>query len=173
VGPFITLTRHTLVDLGAPWDPQSIMRQYYADPEGPLELPAEAVSTLVSSGGALRVDAKRRWMGSLHADARVALLSQRQIDLDLKGTLSLSWWLHCVALPFRPRLRRFVEAKLDEVIEELKKEALVPPTTEEVPEHVPERVEALPEAPPRHFEVRFEVLSLEGRSLYQHTEGSL
>jgi len=169
----MTLTRHTLVDLGAPWDPQAIMRQYYADPEGPLELPAEAISTLVSSGGVLRVDAKRRWMGSLHADARLALLSERQIDLDLKGTLSLSWWLHCVALPFRRRIGRFVEAKLDEVIEELKKEALVPPTTEAVPEQVPKLVAAAPEAPLKHFEVRFEVLSLDGRSLYQHTEGLL
>ena len=169
----MTLIRHTQVGLGAPWDPQAIMRQYYADPEGPLELPAEAVSTLVSNGGVLRVDAKRRWMGSLHAEARVALLNERQIDLDLKGTLLLSWWLHWLALPFRPRIRRFVEAKLDEVIEELKKEALVPPPTEAMPEQVPKPVAAAPEAPPRHFEVRFEVLSLDGRSLYQHTEGSL
>jgi hypothetical protein len=171
VAPFLTLTRHTLVDLGVPWDPQAIMRQYYA--QAPLELPAEAISTLVSNGGVLRVDAERRWMGSLHADARVALVSQRQIDLDLEGTLSLSWWLRCLALPFRPRVRRFLEAKLDEVIEELKKEALAPPPTEAVPEQVPKPVEAEPEAPLKHGEVRFQVLSLDGRSLYQHTQGSL
>ena len=59
------------------------------------------------------------------------------------------------------------------IIEELKKEALVPPTTEAVPEQVPKLVAAAPEAPLKHFEVRFEVLSLDGRSLYQHTEGLL
>jgi hypothetical protein len=70
-------------------------------------------------------------------------------------------------------MRSFLEAKLDEVIEELKKEALAPPPAEEVSEQVPKPVGATPEAPLKHLEVRFQVLSLDGRSLYQHTQGSL
>jgi hypothetical protein len=172
MGPFLAVSRHTVVELAAPWDPQAIIRQYFAEPARQIELPAHVVSTLVSEGGVFRLDAKYRSMGSMHADIRLALLSKSQIDLDLRGTLSPSWWLRWGALPFRSRLRKFVDAKLDEVVDELMKEALLPPATEEA---IPQSVEPdkpLLESPMRGVQWTLEILTLDGRSLYQHAEGS-
>jgi hypothetical protein len=166
-------SRHTLVELGAPWDPQAIMRQYFADPEGQRELPADVASTLVSNGGVFRLNAKHRWMGSLHAEIRVALLSESQIDLDFQGAVSPSWWLRWAALPFRSRLRKIVDAKLDELISELKRDALLPPTSEEAAPHTADPDEPVPDPPLKGIQMTLEILSLDGRSLYQDTEGSL
>jgi len=161
-----------VVELATPWDPQAIIRKYSAEPHSQIELPADVVSTLVSDGGVLRLDAKYRSMGSMHADIRLALLSTSQIDMDVQGTLSPSWWLRWAALPFRSRLRKFVDAKLDEVIDELKKEALLPPTTDEAIPQSAEPGKPVLERPMKGVEWTLEIRSLDGRSLYQHTEGS-
>jgi hypothetical protein len=171
VGPFLAASRHTVLELAAPWDPQAIIRQYYAQPESQIELPADVVSTLLSEGGLFRLDVKYRSMGSLHADIRLAVLSKSQIDLDLQGTLSPSWWLRWAA-PFRARVRKFVDTKLDEVIDELKKDASLPPTTEEATRQTTEPDEPVPDPPLKGVQWTLEILSLDGRSLYQHTEGS-
>lgn len=160
------------MELAAPWDPQAIIRQYSAEPESQIELPADVVSTLVSDGGVFRLDAKYQSMGSMHADIRLAFLSKSQIDLDLRGTLSPSWWLRWAALPFRSRLRKFVDARLDKVIDELKKEALLPPTSDEGVPQSAEPDKPVLEPPMKGLQWTLEILSLDGRSLYQHTEGS-
>lgn len=162
----MTASRHTLVELGAPWDPLALMRQYYADPEHQRELPADVVSTLVSNGGVFRADIKHRWMGSLHAEIRAALLSESRIELDFQGALSPSWWLRWAALPFRSRLRKIVDAKLDEFIDELKKDASLPPTTEEAARQTAEPDEPVPDSPLKGVQWTLEILSLDGRSLY-------
>jgi hypothetical protein len=168
VAPFLTASRHTVVELAAPWDPQAIIDQYFAAPESQRALPADVVSRLLSDGGVFRLDAKYRWMGSLHADIRFVLLTTSQIDLDLQGTLSPNWWLRGAALPFRSRLRAFVDAKLDELIDELKKEASLPATTEQAVRQTAEGAALRLKG----VQWTLEILSLDGRSLYQHAEGS-
>jgi hypothetical protein len=69
-------------------------------------------------------------------------------------------------------LRKFVDAKLDEVIDELKKEAFLPPTTDEAISQSAKRDKPVLAPPMKGVQWTLEILSLDGRSLYQHTEGS-
>jgi hypothetical protein len=147
-----------------------MIREYDAGPESQRELPADVVSTLASTGGVFRLGAKRRWIGSLHAEMRVALLSESQIDLDFQGALAPSWWLRWVALPFRSRLRQFVDAKLDQLIDELSRDAAMP-SSEGATLQTGDPDKPAPAPQLKGVQWTLEILSLDGRSLYQRAEG--
>jgi hypothetical protein len=182
--PFLAISRHELVDLTTPWDPERAMAEYFgdADAQRQLNLSADDVAQLVNEGAIARLDARHRWMGRAEAEMRIELLSPLQLGVEIGAEVNVAWWLRPFALPFRSRVRGLINQQIDEMLEELRAPTLTAPTLPspsgggekdgrgegETQERGGGEKEGRAGA-----KLRIEILTLGGRSVYRRSEGSL
>ena len=120
----------------------------------------------------LDFDLEHRWMRTMQGAIRLALLHPLRIDLDIHGSVAPKWWLWPLGLPFRPRIRRLIDKQIDEIINDLKSEAQAVRLSHLARQNDAARAPASPR-PLKGVRLSVEISSLDGRRLYQHTEGSL
>ena len=174
MAPFLTVSREGVVDLPAPWDPVKVIEDYIDDPRAREELaiPAEDLSTLAREGMLIRNDTQHRWMGEMGGQLRVAVLTPTQLDLEIDVSVAPAWWLRLFMVFFRGRLRRVVDAQIDRLIDDLEA-----PPEPDIASDAEQEVDdgSKPEAeraPPTSVRTTLEILTLDGRPVYERVEGS-
>jgi hypothetical protein len=173
VGPFLAITRQAIVDLSSPWDPDRVIREYVEQSNGrpAPDLSPDDVAAL-ADGGAFLLELDHRWMGRVQAEMRIDVVSPRQLAVSVDGAWWLTWWVRPVAILFRGRLRRWVNKRIDEMLEELSQDQ--PPVDADEPADEPAVVSnAAPAEPEKGMRMTLEILTPAGKRIYRHTEGSL
>lgn len=175
--PFLAISRHDLVDLTTPWDPERAMAEYFGDSDAQRQLnrSTEDVRQLANEGAVARLDARHRWMGRAEAEMRIELLSPLQLGVEIGAEVNVRWWLRPFALPFRSRVRRLINQQIDQMLEELSAPTLPYPEGGGELNRGGEVAPTLPS--PRgggkSTTMTMEITTLDGRSVYRRTEGSL
>lgn len=173
MGPFLAISRHAVVDLSSPWDPARVIQEYLDESSGsPVpELSHDDVEAL-ADGGAFLLELEHRWMGRVQAEMRVEVASAMQVDVSVDGAWWLTWWVRPVAILFRGRLRRWVNRRIDEMLEELSQDQPLVDADEPPDERVAVSEPASDE-PESGMRVTLEILTPEGKRVYRHTRGTL
>jgi hypothetical protein len=173
VGPFLTISRQAIVDLSSPWDPESVIREYFEQSNGgpAPDLSPDDVAAL-ADGGAFLLELDHRWMGRVQAEMRIEVVSPMQLAISVDGAWWLTWWVRPVAILFRGRLRRWVNRRIDEMLEELSQDQPLDGTDESAEEPAMASNPA-PDEPEKGIRLTLEILTPAGKRIYRHTEGSL
>ena len=166
--PFLALKRQEIVELEAPWDPKALIADYVEarEPELAVFLSPDDLIAL-QRGAVVRFDLLHPRFGSVEAELHVDVLRPTEVAIELAALIALRWWIRMLAVPFRGRARRWINRRVDQMIDELR----MPPAPEE--DHAPMQEDITPLAAPAQGAARWtlRVLTLEGRSVYQRTEG--
>ncbi len=166
--PFLALRRQEIVELEAPWDPKALIADYVEarDPESAVFLSPDDLIAL-ERGAIVRFDLLHPRFGSVEAELHVDVLRPTEVAIELAAMIALRWWVRVLAVPFRGRARRWIDRRVDQMIDELR----APPAPEDQQAPMPE--DATPPTAARQGAARWtlRVLTLEGRSVYQRTEG--
>lgn len=121
--PFLAISRREVVELATPWDAERVVMDYVTqagDASG-ISLNAEDLREL-EEGADVRYELEHRLMGRIQAEMRLVVLSSQRLDVSIDGAWWLSWWLRILALPFRGRLRRWLDGRVDELFADLSTE---------------------------------------------------
>jgi hypothetical protein len=173
VGPFLAISRHEVVELSSPWDPARVIEEYVQQSNGrPVPALGPDDIAALGDGGAFLFELEHRWMGRVQAEMRIEVVSALQVDVSVDGAWWLTWWLRPVAILFRGRLHRWVNRRIDEMLEELSQDQPVVDSQEAADEPVVASNPA-PDEPEKGMRVTLEILTPAGKRLYRHTEGSL
>jgi hypothetical protein len=167
VDPFIAISRREVVELPQPWDAERVVMDYVdeaGDGSGPA-ISAEDLKEL-EQGADVRYELEQGLMGRIQAEMRLVVLSPQRLDVSIDGAWWLTWWLRILALPFRGRLRRWLDGRVDELLAELSAEP-----AEETDVDVRPSAETANESDPgRRWTL--EILTPGGRSVYRRTSPS-
>jgi hypothetical protein len=171
VGPFFAISRHDVVALASPWDPARVLQEYVdqTSSETVSSVPADSVAAL-KDGARIRYEMEHRWMGSIEAEMHLTPLSQVELQVEIDGAVWLNWWLRPFAIPFRSRLRRFVDRQIDTMLAELSEDAESLPAEAESAEPI---VNGSPSArPSRGMRSSLRVFAPGGQLVHEHYEGT-
>ena len=172
MGPFLAISRDDIVELSKPWDPARILQEYVAPSnERPAATLAPEDLAALTEGGVFLFDLEHRWMGRIRAEMRVMVISAMQVEVAVDGGWWLPWWLRPLALPFRGRLHRWLNRRIDEMLEELSQDEPAEELGEPVDEAPPSKSAA--DRAESGMRSTLEILTPGGRRIYRHTEGSL
>jgi hypothetical protein len=168
VKPFLALRRQEIVELETPWDPKALIADYVEarEPESAVFLSPDDLIAL-QQGAIVRFDLLHPRFGSVEAELHVDVLRPTEVAIELAAQIALRWWVRLLALPFRGRARRWINRRVDQMIDELR----APPAADE--DEAPMLEDATPSSAPTRGATRWtlRVMTLEGRSVYQRTEG--
>ena len=164
MGPFLTVRRQDVVELVGPWDPATIVGDYLEYRRAGSTRPSAEDLAALEAGGILRLELQHRWTGSVEAEMHLDVLRPTRVQVELAAVLSLRWWLRPLAWPFRPRLRRWIDTRVDELLEELAQNGST--TDGEAPPEADE-----PESETSSVRWTLSILTPSGRRVYQHTSG--
>lgn len=96
----------------------------YLDEAGDASPQALSVDDLkeLEHGADVRYELEHRLMGRIQAEMRLVVLSAQRLEVSIDGAWWLSWWVRILALPFRGRLRRWLDGRVDELLADLSAE---------------------------------------------------
>ncbi|HEY9289413.1 MAG TPA: hypothetical protein VIT43_15470 [Candidatus Dormibacteraeota bacterium] len=165
--PFLAISRREVVELAQPWDPERVVMDYVEEVSDASvqALSADDLKEL-EHGANVRYDLEHSIMGRIQAEMRLVVLNPERLDVSIDGAWWLSWWLRILALPFRRRLRRWLESRVDELLADLSAEPADDGEIEPQPLGDRER-----EGDPR-LRWTLEILTPEGRRIYRRTSPS-
>lgn len=120
--PFIAISRREVVELPQPWDAERVVMDYIDEVGG--SGPAINADDLkeLEQGTDVRYELEHGLMGRIQAEMRLVVLSPQRLDISIDGAWWLTWWLRILALPFRGRLRRWLDGRVEELLAELSAE---------------------------------------------------
>lgn len=163
VDPFLGISRREVVELAQPWDPERVVLDYIEE-AGDASVKALSADDLkeLEQGADVRYDLEHPVMGRIQAEMRLVVLSPERLDVSIDGAWWLSWWLRILALPFRGRLRRWLDRRVDELLANLSTEPA---------EGVDVDLRPVRTDDDRDSRLRWtlEILTPEGRRIYQRT----
>lgn len=167
VDPFIAISRREIVELPSPWNGERVVMDYVEQAgAAPVDTLSEENVRELERGAEVRYELEHRLMGRIQAEMRLVVLSPQRLDVSIDGAWWLSWWLRIIALPFRGRLRRWLDRRIEELLADLSAEPADADAA--AAEHtIPQRDEA-------DSGVRWtlEILTPGGRGVYRRTSPS-
>lgn len=163
---FLEIARHQVVDLAAPWDPGRVIEEYVGDRVE--DRPSPSAIDALQEGAILRFDMDQHRIGAVEAEMHINVLEARQLEVDLGAAVSLKWWLWPLAIAFRGRLRRWLNGRIDQMLDELAEDDRATGMNGEQVEPVEES----PAAPPKGVSWTLQVLAPSGDPVYERTAGS-